>query len=174
MQDYEELQKELVENVFVMLLDVNVFEWYCNFKYDDIIYYFLFFFMEKYLYELFSVEFVFVGFQYNSGVIMVGKVGIKVCLNIFLDFVYIYIEWKDQKFVGWFLGYIVQIIFLNVVVFFVEIQFGDLMWMKSVLDYNWKFFKGYKCDCGYMYVKFFLVFDVGKLEKVEGKKKKGK
>lgn len=48
------------------------------------------------------------------------------------------------------------------------------MWMKSVLDYNWKFFKGYKCDCGYMYVKFFLVFDVGKLEKVEGKKKKGK
>lgn len=82
MQDYEELQKEPVENVSAMPLDANVFEWHCNFKHDDIIYHLLLFFTEKYPYESPSAEFVPVGFQYNSGATMAGKVGTKVCLNI--------------------------------------------------------------------------------------------
>lgn len=174
MQDYEELQKEPVENVSAMPLDANVFEWHCNFKHDDIIYHLLLFFTEKYPYESPSAEFVPVGFQYNSGATMAGKVGTKVCLNIFSDFAYIHTEWKDQKSVGWSPGYTVQTILLNVVAFLAETQSGDSTWMKSASDHNRKLSKGYKCDCGHTYAKPLPAFDVGKPEKAEGKKKKGK
>lgn len=174
MQDYEELQKEPVENVSAMPLDANVFEWHCNFKHDDIIYHLLLFFTEKYPYESPSAEFVPIGFQYNSGATMAGKVGTKVCLNIFSDFAYIHTEWKDQKSVGWSPGYTVQTILLNVVAFLAETQSGDSAWMKSASDHNRKLSKGYKCDCGHTYAKPLPAFDVGKPEKAEGKKKKGK
>lgn len=165
MQDYEELQREPVENVSAMPLDSNVFEWHCNFKHDDIIYHLLLFFTEKYPYESPSAEFVPAGFSYNSGATMPGKIGTKVCLNIFSDFAYIHTEWKDQKSVGWSPGYTVQTILLNVVAFLAETQSGDSGWMKTASDHNRKLSKGYKCDCGHTYAKPLPAFDVGKPEK---------
>ncbi|XP_061186101.1 uncharacterized protein LOC133194137 [Saccostrea echinata] len=175
MQDYEELQREPVENVSAMPLDANVFEWHCNFKHDDIIYHLILFFTEKYPYDSPSAEFVPVGFRYNSGATMPGKVGTKVCLNIFSDFAYIHTEWKDEKSVGWSPGYTVQTILLNVVAFLAETQSGDYAWMKDASDHNRKISKGFKCDCGHTYAKPLPAFDAGKPEK-SGKKtdKKGK
>ncbi|CAG2184995.1 unnamed protein product [Mytilus edulis] len=124
MQDYDEIQREPVENVSAAPLDENVFEWHCNFKHDDIIYHLLLLFTDNYPYESPSAEFVPVGFQYNSGATKQGKKGTKVCLNIFSDFADIHTEWKDEKSVGWSPGYTVQTILLNVVAFLAETQSG--------------------------------------------------
>lgn len=179
MQDYEEIQKEPVENVSAAPLDENVFEWHCNFKHDEIIYHLLLLFTDKYPYESPSAEFVPVGFQYNSGATKPGKKGTKVCLNIFSDFADIHTEWKDEKSVGWSPGYTIQTILLNVVSFLAETQSGSGWWGTNSNDNNLKLSKAFsRSDCGHNYKKPFPPINAGKpevpLKKQDSKKGKGK
>lgn len=167
MQDYEEIQREPVENVSAAPLDENMFEWHCNFKHDEIIYHLLLLFTEKYPYESPSAEFVPVGLQYNSGATKPGKKGTKVCLNIFSDFADIHTEWKDEKSVGWSPGYTVQTILLNVVAFLAETQSGRCFWagVEDSNTHNLKLSKTFKCDdCGHTYTKPFPAINAGKPE----------
>lgn len=177
MQDYDEIQREPVENVSAAPLEENVFEWHCNFKHDDIIYHLLLLFTDKYPYESPSAEFVPVGFQYNSGATKQGKKGTKVCLNIFSDFADIHTEWKDEKSFGWSPGYTVQTILLNVVAFLAETQSGSSWWCTNSNDHNLKLSKSFSCkDCGHNYKKPFPPINAGKpelpLKKQDSKKGK--
>ncbi|XP_071156854.1 uncharacterized protein [Mytilus edulis] len=177
MQDYDEIQREPVENVSAAPLDENVFEWHCNFKHDDIIYHLLLLFTDNYPYESPSAEFVPVGFQYNSGATKQGKKGTKVCLNIFSDFADIHTEWKDEKSVGWSPGYTVQTILLNVVAFLAETQSGSSWWCTNANIHNLQLSESFSCkDCGHNYKKPFPPINAGKpelpLKKQDSKKTK--
>lgn len=152
MTDLEELRTSPVANISATPLDSNMFEWHCNFCYDDIIYHLILFIPEEYPYVSPSAEFVPRGFQYGSGATLPGKKGTKVCLSIFSDFATYHTEWKNEKAMGWCPGYSIQTVLLNLLSFLAETQSGQG---------NRKLAENFSCkDCGHTFKKPYPSLDM--------------
>lgn len=140
-KDLEELQQSPVNGVSASPLDDNMFEWHCNFLYEDAVFHLILFFPNNYPLVSPSAEFVPYGFDFPGGASAMGKKGVKVCLSIFSDFEKLHPDWKQMS-VGWSPAYTVQTILLNLVSFLSD--------YRQAMKHNKTLAEGFVCtDCGH-------------------------
>ena len=80
MQDLREINSSPVENISAQPLDDDMFEWHCNFKFEDTVFHLILFFPNNYPFVSPSAEFVPQGYQFTGGATDTGRKGVKVSI----------------------------------------------------------------------------------------------
>ena len=156
MWDLAEIQTSPVNSISAAPLDDDMFEWHCNFTYDDEIYHLVLFFTENYPFKSPSAEFLPLGYRNFGGAQQDGKKGTQVCLSIFNDYNGYHTEWERDWGNGWSPGYTVQTVLLNLLSHIEDRRGDDQNYILLDKELN----KGFECpDCGHTLSKPYPEFD---------------